>query len=153
MHWQSQPQIHQALEKTFNDILHGRMQDMPLLNQALKVQALGFTQTGDDWIGVLLTPWCMNLLLLPSAQSDWCELPAGSQFQRQFPYGGFSFTVAHEAQLGCYGQCSLFSPMLQFADQRAAETAGQSALQALLAPPAAPALSRRDLLRLHLGRQ
>lgn len=153
MQWQTPAQIEQALEHTFNVILNTRMQDLPLLNPALSVKALGFQRVNDDWLGALITPWFMNLLLLPAAKADWCDLPIGSQFERAFPYGVFTFTVAHEVQLGTYAQCSLFSPMFQFQDQNAAITAARSALHALLAPPAPPALSRRELLRLHLGTQ
>lgn len=153
MNWQQPEQIERALESTFNDILNSRMSDMPLLNPALSVQALGFERFGDDWTGVLITPWFMNLLLLPMMNSDWCALPHGHQFERSFPYGVFSFTVADEMQLGRYAQCSLFSPMFQFQDQSAARMAAQSALNTLLTPPAPPSLSRRKLLRLHIRQQ
>lgn len=151
MLWQDGEQIGEALELTFNQILTTRMQDVPLLNSALRVQAVGFAPVHHDWLGILITPWFMNLLLLPGADSDWIGLSPGSKFERVFPYGSFEFTVANEAQLGMYGLCSLFSPMFQFEDQAAALTAAQSALQALLASPAPRAISRRDLLRGNLG--
>lgn len=151
MHWQNGEQIGRALEHTFNAILATRMHGMPVLNPVLRVQALDFVLADADWLGILITPWFMNLLLLPAADSQWITLPPGSKFERSFPYGSFEFTAAHESQLGPYAQCSLFSPMFEFADQAAAQTAGQSALQALLTNPAAPAISRRDLLRGSFG--
>ncbi|AMK76163.1 MULTISPECIES: [NiFe]-hydrogenase assembly chaperone HybE [Methylomonas] len=151
MHWRDGEQIRQTLEAVFNDILTTRMRDMPLLNPALAVRALGFDRYNADWPGVLITPWFMNVLLFPGAESGWITQVPGSKFEQIFPYGSFEFTVADEAQLGRYAQCSLFSPMFQFADQAAALAAAESALQALLTGPAPSAISRRDLLRGNLG--
>ncbi|MGZ0078178.1 [NiFe]-hydrogenase assembly chaperone HybE [Methylomonas sp. YC3] len=152
MHCQDSEQIRQTLEAVFNDILAQRMRDMPVLNPVLAVRALGFDRYHADWVGVLITPWFMNLLLLPGADSQWPTQAPGTKFDQAFPYGSFEFVVADERQLGRYAQCSLFSPMFQFADQAAAVAAAESALQALLATPAPRAISRRDLLRGNLVR-
>lgn len=143
--------LRQTLEATFSDIMHTRMRDLPVLNAALSVQALGFSRYQQDWLGVLITPWFMNVLLLPEPESPWQTQAPGSKFNQTFPYGVFEFTVAHEAQLGVYALCSLFSPMFQFENQAAAVAAAQAALQGLLTGPAARAVSRRDLLRGRLG--
>ena len=147
MQWRDGEQIRRTLEAVFNDILSTRMRDMPVLNPALAVRALGFNRYNANWPGVLITPWFMNLLLLPGAESNWVTQVPGAKFEQIFPYGSFEFTVADEAQLGRYAQCSLFSPMFQFAEQAAALAAAESALQALLTGPAPRAISRRDLLR------
>jgi len=115
------------------------------------VQALGFLRYQQDWLGVIITPWFMNLLLLPEPDSTWQTQAPGSKFSRTFPFGVFEFTMANEAQLGVYAVCSLFSPMFQFADQAAAVAAAKAALQGLLTSPATRAVSRRDLLRGNLG--
>jgi [NiFe] hydrogenase assembly HybE family chaperone len=151
MHWQDSEQICQNLEAAFDAILQTRMQDMPVLNSALSVQALGFLRYQQDWLGVLITPWFMNLLLLPEPDSTWQTQAPGSKFSRTFPYGVFEFTMANEAQLGVYAVCSLFSPMFQFEGQAAAVAAAKAALQGLLTSPATRAVSRRDLLRGNLG--
>ncbi|MGR8930901.1 MAG: [NiFe]-hydrogenase assembly chaperone HybE [Gammaproteobacteria bacterium] len=153
MLWQDSQQIQTSLETTFNVILETRMRDMPFLNPALSVETLRFERIADDWLGILITPWSMNLLLLPTIVSKWVALAPGQQFEQNFPSGRFVFTVAHEGGLGVYAQCSLFSPMLQFQDQLAAQTAAQSALTALLNPEASPSLSRRNLLRGRFGKR
>ncbi|MFZ2168747.1 MAG: [NiFe]-hydrogenase assembly chaperone HybE [Methylococcaceae bacterium] len=152
MAWQDSEQIRQRLEATFNDILQTRMHDVPVVNRALSVQALGFINYQQDWLGVLVTPWFMNLLLLPETGSTWQTQQPGSKFSQTFPYGVFEFTVANETQLGVYALCSLFSPMFQFEDQAAAVAAAESALQGLLTSTAPRAVSRRDLLRGNLGK-
>ncbi|WFP49855.1 [NiFe]-hydrogenase assembly chaperone HybE [Methylomonas sp. EFPC3] len=147
MHWRTGNEIQQGLEQAFNAILADRMQDVPLLNSALSVQALPFRGAGDDWLGVLVTPWSMNLMVFPGPNSAWQQLPLGAKFSRELPYGSFEFTLAAEPALGRYGQCSLFSPMLEFADQAAAIAAAEAALNRVLAVPAPRNVSRRDLLR------
>lgn len=145
MVWQDSRQVRSALETVFGQILQTRMQGLPFLNPALQVEAIGFQAAADgDWLGILITPWSMNLLLLPA--SAWPARQAGDQFERQIGYASYRFTLGHEAELGVYGQCSLFSPMLEFADHAAAVAAAQAALTGLMAPPAR-SVSRRDLLR------
>jgi [NiFe] hydrogenase assembly HybE family chaperone len=151
MVWQDSEHIRRKLEAAFNDILQNRMHDVPMLNPALSVQALGFIHYQQDWLGILITPWFMNLLLLPEPDSNWQTQQPGSKFSQTFPYGMYEFTVANDAQLGVYALCSLFSPMFQFEDQAAAVTAAKAALQGLLTSPAPRTVSRRDLLRGYLG--
>ncbi len=79
------------------------------------------------WLGVMLTPWSMNLLLAPRDPAAWRPLPEGEKRQLSFPAGSFDFISAHSAAIGEYLVCSLFSPLLEFADH---ETARQAALLA-----------------------
>ena len=151
MWWHDSRQLSEKLENIFNQILHSHMQGLPVLNPALRVQAVGFQPFGGDWLGVLITPWFMNLLLLPEADSPWSQFGPGAKFEKAFPYGVFEFTLASEAQIGNYALCSLFSPMFAFANQDDALAAAQAALQGLLAAPPRKALSRRDLLRGAVG--
>jgi len=149
MVWRDGEKLSRVLETLFKQILLQRMRGLPVLNQALSVQAVGFRQIDNEWLGVLLTPWFMNLLLLPGLESTWLVQNPGTKFDKAFPYGVFEFTVAKEEPLGVYGQCSLFSPMFQFSDQADALAAAQAALQGLLQAAQPSSLSRRNLL---LGR-
>jgi [NiFe] hydrogenase assembly HybE family chaperone len=151
MIWQNSEQIRQTLETTFNQILDKRMHDMPVVNAELSVQAIGFNRFNEDWLGILISPWFMNLMLLPGANRTWREQPPGTKIEKHFPYGTFEFTLGSETQLGVYALCSLFSPMFQFEDQAAALTAAEAALQGLLAEATPRVLSRRDLLRGAIG--
>ena len=151
MLWQDSKQIRQALEAVFNTVLGTRMRGIPVINAELSVQAVGFSRFNEDWLGVLLTPWFMNLLLLPGPDSTWRELSPGTKFESRFPYGVFEFTLADEAQLGPYAMCSLFSPMFQFENQAAALATAQAALQGLLTGNARRGVSRRDILRGAIG--
>ncbi|MDD5502570.1 MAG: [NiFe]-hydrogenase assembly chaperone HybE [Candidatus Thermoplasmatota archaeon] len=151
MMWQNSEQIRHTLETTFNEILANRMRDLPVVNAGLSVQAVGFNPFNKDWLGILITPWFMNLMLLPGADSRWREQPPGTKIEKRFPYGVFEFTLGSEAQLGIYALCPLFSPMFQFENQAAALTAAQAALQGLVTEIAPRGVSRRDLLRGAIG--
>lgn len=127
------------------------MRDLPVVNAALSVQAVGFNRFNKDWLGVLITPWFMNLLMMPGPDSTWHAQQPGTKIEKNFPYGTFEFTLGNETQLGTYALCSLFSPMFQFENQAAALAAAQAALQGLLAKSAPRVVSRRDLLRGAIG--
>jgi [NiFe] hydrogenase assembly HybE family chaperone len=149
--------------ETFRAILHERMADLPFLNPALTVEAVGFTRFRGHWLGILITPWSMNLMLLPGADGDWLDLHESKRQQWHFPAGDLKFVAAREAAIGSYQQCPLFNAMHQFADQESARDAASAALQALFEPaaptvaePAPPQpladirtkpLSKRDFLR------
>lgn len=150
MLWTDAGEIKWVLENTFNAILQARMHDVPIVNPALAVEATDFARVNADWVGILITPWFMNLLLLPSADSEWTAHSSGQKFELSFPYGVFEFTAAEESQLGRYAQCSLFSPMFQFQNQADAREAALAAFRALLTPAT---LSRRDLIRGQLGKR
>lgn len=151
------------LTETFRAIQHERMAGLPFLNPALSVEAIGFTPFHNHWLGILITPWSMNLMLLPGADEGWLDLHESQRQQWHFPAGNLKFVAAHEAAIGSYQQCPLFNTMHQFAAQENARGAANAALQALfeaaaptLAEPSPPQpladirtkpLSKRDFLR------
>jgi [NiFe] hydrogenase assembly HybE family chaperone len=152
MIWKNSEQIRHTLETTFNEILDKRMRDLPVVNAALSVQALGFNRFGEDCLGILITPWFMNLMLLPGPNSHWHTQQPGTKIEKHFPYGAFEFTLGSETQIGTYALCSLFSPMFQFENQAAALATAQAALQGLLTEATPRGVSRRDLLRGAIGK-
>lgn len=136
------------LERIFRDIQTTRMADVPVLNSALRVEAVSFSAWGDDWLGILVTPWFMNLMLLP--RTAWPELPTGQTIVHAFPSGEYPFIVGAEPALGRHQFCSLFSPMFEFPDQASARATAQAAWSNVFACDAAgervPSLSRRRFL-------
>ena len=147
------PEVARRLEIAFENISRTRMADMPLANPALRVEAVGFREWRGQWLGILVTPWSINAMLLPRA-ADWPRLAAGAERIVEMPAGRFRFVAGFDAALGEYHACSLFSPALEFVDHAAARTAAAAALDAMLAPAAEReragepgAFSRRDFLR------
>ena len=122
------------LERCFAEIGETRMEGVPILNPALRVKARGLREWQSFWLTALITPWFLNLMLLPrqeGADDDATALPVGAKRFFAFPAGSFEFIRGREAALGGYWMCSLFSPVLEFTDQAAAEATADAALQEL----------------------
>lgn len=132
------------LEAVYRDIAATRMAGLPLVNSALQVQAEGFDRDGPFATGVLVTPWCMNLLRLP-LRADAEVLAPGHRAARDLGDHRFEFTGAELPGLGRFEQCSLFSPMFEFADQAAAVATAREVLKQLR-PAVAPVPARRRFL-------
>lgn len=120
-----------GLESTFTAIQHQRMADIPILNPRLRVQAVGFKDWEGRCLGVLITPWFMNLMLLPQEGDEWHDLPSGTKVTHTFPSGRYEFIVGDEEGIGHYQMCSLFSPMFEFEDQAAAVATAEAVLDAI----------------------
>jgi len=125
------------VEATFRRIQAERMAGLPLLNPALEVAALGFARHENDWRGVLVTPWCVDLLLLP-ATADWPVPGPHERVFRQYAAGNFAFLPNHEDWLGDYLICALIHDMKQFPDQETARMTAQACLIALDLAPGQP---------------
>lgn len=119
------------LESVFSVIHQQRMADMPLLNPALCVEAAAFAPWRENWVGVLITPWFMNLMLLPQQGHVWRDVVTGQTIVHTFPSGDYAFITGHEPALGCYQSCSLFSPMFEFPDQANARATAVAAMSNL----------------------
>ncbi len=120
------------VESVFRKIAATRMADLPLLNPAISVHAIAFRPWEEGCLGVLITPWCMNLLSLPGPGEDWSDRPELSEETLVFPSGPYRFTLGHEPGLGRYRMCSLFSPMFEFSDDAAAVETAESVMEELL---------------------
>lgn len=131
---QNPADICENLEVTYREIETTRMEGVPILNDALEVRALGFEVFGEYHLGVLLTPWFMNLMMLPLDSEVYAENApdVGDKLTLAFPAGQVEYIVGFEDALGHYLACSLFSPVFEFEDQEAALQTAKSALDEIL---------------------
>jgi [NiFe] hydrogenase assembly HybE family chaperone len=118
------------LEDAFRRVHAGRMRGMPLCNPALDVEAVGFTRTEDAVVGVIITPWAMNLVHVPDA-APFAEGKTGSRY---LPRGPVDFVGARIEGFGAYESCSLFSPVFHFSGQPVARAVAAETLALLLQP-------------------
>jgi [NiFe] hydrogenase assembly HybE family chaperone len=128
----------ELVEAAFRCIQVERMGDMPNLNPALSVEAVDFAKHEGHWLGVLVTPWTMSLMLLPAGQEDWVGAPEGRRLIIRYPAGDFAFLGGEEDAIGEYLSCALFQSMAQFPDQEAARLTARASRLALLQAPPAP---------------
>lgn len=124
--------ITEKLERIYNVIYTERMHDIPIVNTDINVHAIGFQAWKNNYLGVMITPWFMNLTLLPGESEDWSDKPELSTVSHVFPSGKYSFTIGFEAELGHYQSCSLFSPMFEFADDQAAVDTAEAVMHELM---------------------
>lgn len=103
------------LVSDFNEVFHSKMRDVPLVNHALHVEAVGFQPHDDGFIGVLVAPWFMNLVILP--RDGRTALPPGEKEVLTFASGEYEFIHNARLETGPYLACSLFSPMADFSSQ------------------------------------
>ena len=172
------PDPSQRLNAAFAEVAQ-RMAGLGFVNPALQVEAVAFEPWQGHWLGVMVTPWFMNLVLLPHDRTQWQTLPVRAKRKLQFPAGVFEFIGADDPVIGEHQTCSLFSPMHDFQDHAAARLVARLAREALLdaanaerpeypqanlsataqgattvsageAAPAAP-VSKRDFLRGRIG--
>ncbi|MBR0566143.1 [NiFe]-hydrogenase assembly chaperone HybE [Azoarcus sp. L1K30] len=154
-----------AIAACFRRIATGQMADLPLCNPALAVAALGFRQWEGEWLGALLTPWSLSLMLVPGGGGRFRTLSLGQHQCWTLPSGEYEFVGNSEPEIGPYQLCSLYSPVFEFATQAEAEAVALAALDALFERPlgaaeavaeqrrlqgkslAAAPVSRREFLR------
>jgi len=124
----------ETLEALYREIEATRMDGVPILNEKLQVAALGFEPWQEYALGVLLTPWFMNLVLVPLDQGKFMESAPeiGAKRIVNVPAGQVEFILFFEEGFGWSLSCSLFSPMFEFADQAAALETAQAALDEIL---------------------
>jgi [NiFe] hydrogenase assembly HybE family chaperone len=140
--------IHPAdLVATFREIGEQRMQDLPIVNPRLRVEGVGFRDFDEHEIGVLITPWFMNIVLLPGT-CEWNEVTQGALVSISFPSGPCELTVCQQAELDTYLAAVLFRSVLDFPDQGMAVAVAEEAMLNIMTPPTPPEgkVSRRNLL-------
>lgn len=147
-----------AVEAAYSRIQRERMADVPILNPALSVEAIDFQHWKGHWLGIVISPWCMSLLLVPGSKVDWVSTGENKRRFINFPVGDLAFLGSDETELGEYQSCSLFSPMSRFSTQSEATATARASMLALFSSPApvevekpaedGPSLSRRRFLAL-----
>ncbi len=120
-----------ALVTDFTEVWHAKMRDVPMVNKLLHVQAVGWGIHQGRPLGVLISPWFMNLIQLPAEGEDWSDLLAGTKEVIGFPSGEYEFIHNIREMTGGYKACSLFSPMGEFKTQQQAVDVAEAVMQAL----------------------
>lgn len=123
------------------------MADLPLYNGKLTVEGYGFQRDGDQIVGVLITPWFMNIVVLPVAAEAIDPNGYGKSKMITLAGGAFPCLYNGDPAVGAFWGHSLHSPMDVFVsmDQARAEAKLRLA-HALTAPepPKAPVVAERS---------
>lgn len=123
----------ERLAAIYERIRRTAMSGVPICNEALAVEAIGFRVFEGYAIGVVVTPWFANLIAAAQTENPDAFADA-TQLRLRFPAGDVDFNVSELAGFGRLASCSLFSPMSEFVDHAAARDAALAALAALFDP-------------------
>lgn len=123
--------VEQKLETVFKDIAETCMVGLPILNSALRVQAVGFREWQDHWVGVLVTPWTISLALMPGDNGSLKMLKADEKMTWEFPSGKYEFMGLNKPSLGSCQVCSLISPVFDITTHEDAMNVATEVMAAL----------------------
>lgn len=126
------------LEAAFR-VLDARMSGTPGYNSVLIVVAAGFRPWRGHWLGTVIVPWAIQLVLLPGGD-EGSEPPAlpGERRTRRFPIGERTLMGLDLEGYGLVEAAPLLSSAHNFASQGEAESAALAALNALMLPEGTP---------------
>ena len=135
--------------------------DYPQANPALQVKAIGFTRCEGDWVGVMVTPWFVHLLLLPGGGTLWGDIPDGQRRYLDLPGSTFYFTATEAPEVGPYQYTALLDRIDQVPDMATAQGLADDALRTALnlqrsTPPVneeARSVTRRGFFRRLAGKR
>jgi [NiFe] hydrogenase assembly HybE family chaperone len=127
-------EIEAKLEAVFNDIAQTRMAGVPICNSALRVQVVGLREWQGRWVGVLITPWTISLVLMPGTDAPLPVLGMEEKKAWDFPSGKYEFFGLNEPSLGTCQVCSLISPVIDYVNQEDAVKVAGQVMEALFVP-------------------
>lgn len=114
-----------------------RMRSLPIYNERLDVEAVGFRTVDGRLLGVLISPWFVNLVLLPGEGDEWAGLGVGSSCVWEFPAGQYEFHVAELPGVGAHYTAALFSSVADFPDQETARAIAEGVMERLFSDESA----------------
>jgi [NiFe] hydrogenase assembly HybE family chaperone len=116
--WPHNPQT--SVQKVYSQVLETDMQHMAFCQLSLPVYATPFVHYQNQWLGVLLTPWMLSILILPGPNECWPPRQLADKLGLEFGAGReskhYTFIVNQHPQLGQYLACSLMSPVKGIGD-------------------------------------
>jgi [NiFe] hydrogenase assembly HybE family chaperone len=122
-----------ALTVRFRQIGDEQMRDLPFYNPNLEVEAWDFSELDEtQLIGVLITPWFMNLIVLRQVPEPIDSRRYGESQTIALPGGDRAFLYGGDPVVGALWAHSLHSPMQQFGSQMQARTEARLRLAQVL---------------------
>lgn len=116
------------LVRAYRHIGDERISGLPIYHDKLSVEAVRFQAWEGRLVGVLITPWFMNLVLFPGGGEECPDLSAGSATEWEFPSGTYQFRTSVVEGVGVHLSAVLFSNVKAFADQDTARAVAREVM-------------------------
>lgn len=146
----------ETLVARFIAIGETQMKDLPIYNHKLAVEGIGFRPFGPRYIGVLITPWFINLVALPRTFRPQTADGGDGQISVDLPAGPQIMLRSFDPEIGEYFSKSLLSALFHLHSQEDARAEAAEYLSEVMTPAAAvegaasgtaTSVSRRDFFR------
>ena len=112
------------------------MRDLPIYNASLGFEAWGFQPLDDaTLVGIVITPWFMNLVLLPVVREPLDPARYGEVRKVAFPAGIRRFRYAGDPAVGAIWTSGLHSPMDVFTSPAQARAEARLRMIEAMTPP------------------
>ena len=136
------------LQEHFEDIRITHMRGLPILNPRMAVEVVAVRDFGEHRICVLITPWFMNLVMLPGNE-EWSAVEQGESVSIELPREALDFMVSHDDAIGTFLSVVLFRTVTDFPDQDTAREVARQVMHDLFTnakQTARKTINRRSLL-------
>jgi [NiFe] hydrogenase assembly HybE family chaperone len=131
----------EALRAHFRAIHAQRMRSLPFLNEAIAVTVADCRRIAGDWLAAVVTPWSIQLVLLPGGGTLWADTPTGARRRVRLPAGEVVFIgaesergngIENDSLLPAYQYLPLITALDNVPDTAAAVTMARDALAAAM---------------------
>src|ERR1019366_10603369 len=89
----------------YGEIQATAMRGAPICNDALVVEAVGFQDFAGYVLGIVVTPWFLNLIVVESPAVGRSALPTNA-LRLRFPAGDVEFGLSELKSFGRLASCS-----------------------------------------------
>jgi [NiFe] hydrogenase assembly HybE family chaperone len=136
------------LQEHFEEIRVTHMRGLPILNPHMAVEVVAVRDFGEHRMCVLITPWFMNLVLLPGNE-EWSGVEQGESVSIELPRESLDFMVSHDDAIATFLSVVLFRTVTDFPDQDTAREVARQVMHELFTSDkktARKTVNRRALL-------
>ncbi|MFM4677021.1 hydrogenase-2 assembly chaperone [Aeromonas media] len=133
----------------YGRIAREEMQALPFYHAAMPIVAQCTLFEG-QWLGCVLTPWMLSVVVLPGPDQLWPVRSSSDRLALQLPCGNLTFMVGELPESGQLLACSLMSPLDPHLGAEQGRSLVSSTLKMLLSLPVQQGEGRVDLGRRRL---
>lgn len=133
----------------YERIAREEMQALPFYHATMPIVA-ECTLFEGQWLGCVLTPWMLSVVVLPGPDQLWPVRSSSDRLALQLPCGNMTFMVGELPESGQLLACSLMSPLDPHLGAREGRTLVSSTLKMLLSLPVQQGAGGVDLGRRRL---